>query len=94
MILATALGLGVVFEKVPLLHDGLKIIGSAYLLWLAWKVATASGPTEGNRPLIPAHQGGHAATAQPQGVDDGALRHQRFHPGGGRLTGPPRSGCW
>ena len=34
MILATALGLGVVFEKVPLLHDGLKLVGSAYLLWL------------------------------------------------------------
>lgn len=56
MILATALGLGVMFEKVPLLHDGLKLIGSAYLLWLAWKVATASGPAEGNRPLIPAYQ--------------------------------------
>ena len=35
MILATALGLGVVFERLPLLHDGLKLVGSAYLLWLA-----------------------------------------------------------
>ena len=57
MILATALGLGVVFERLPPLHDGLKLVGSAYLLWLAWKVANASGPAEGNRPLIPAHQG-------------------------------------
>lgn len=66
MILATALGLGVVFEKVPLLHDGLKIIGSAYLLWLAWKVATASGPAEGNRPLIPAHQGAMLQLLNPK----------------------------
>ena len=36
-------GAGVMFEQLPLLHDGLKLIGSAYLLWLAWKVATASG---------------------------------------------------
>ncbi|EOD53534.1 LysE family translocator [Aeromonas molluscorum] len=57
MILATALGLGVLFDRVPLLHDGLKVAGSLYLLWLAWKVANASGPAEGSRPLIPAHQG-------------------------------------
>ena len=57
MILATAMGLGVVFEKVPLLHDGLKLIGSAYLLWLAWKVATASGPAEGNRRSFPPIRG-------------------------------------
>ena len=66
MILATALGLGVVFEKVPLQHDGLKLIGSAYLLWLAWKVATASGPAEGNRPLISAHQGAMLQLLSPK----------------------------
>lgn len=57
MILAMALGLGVIFERVPLLHDLLRIIGSLYLFWLAWKVAKSTGPAEGNRPLIPAHQG-------------------------------------
>ena len=66
MILAMALGLGVVFEKVPLLHDGLKLVGSAYLLWLAWKVANASGPAEGNRPLIPAHQGAMLQLLNPK----------------------------
>ncbi len=93
MILATALGLGVMFEKVPLLHDGLKLVGSAYLLWLAWKVANASGPADGSRPLIPAHQGGHAATAQPQGLDDGALPPSAASPWRGRLTGHPLAGC-
>lgn len=57
MILATALGLGVLFERLPLLHALLKVAGSLYLLWLAWKVAMASGPAEGHRPLIAAHQG-------------------------------------
>ncbi|MGE6170728.1 LysE family translocator, partial [Aeromonas media] len=66
MILATALGLGVVFEKVPLLHDGLKLVGSAYLLWLAWKVANASGPADGSRPLIPAHQGAMLQLLNPK----------------------------
>lgn len=54
------------FEQLPLLHDGLKLIGSAYLLWLAWKVATASGPAEGNRPLIPAHQGPCCSCSTPR----------------------------
>ncbi|AHX63425.1 LysE family translocator [Aeromonas media] len=66
MILATALGLGVMFEKVPLLHDGLKLLGSAYLLWLAWKVANASGPADGSRPLIPAHQGAMLQLLNPK----------------------------
>lgn len=35
-------GLGIVFELYPVLYDLLKIIGSIYLLWLAWKIATAS----------------------------------------------------
>jgi threonine/homoserine/homoserine lactone efflux protein len=39
-----ALGLGKVFEQFPLLQTGLKILGSLYLLWLAWKIATAPPP--------------------------------------------------
>ena len=50
-------GARVVFERCRCCMTGLKLVGSAYLLWLAWKVANASGPAEGNRPLIPAHQG-------------------------------------
>ena len=58
-------GAGVMFEQLPLLHDGLKLIGSAYLLWLAWKVATASG-SEGNLLLIPAHQGPCCSCSTPR----------------------------
>ncbi len=92
MILATALGLGVMFEQLPLLHDGLKLIGSAYLLWLAWKVATASGPAEGNRPLIPAHQGAMLQLLNPKAWMM-ALSASAALPWRGRPTGPPPSGC-
>jgi len=45
MVLAIGLGLGGLFEAYPQIHATLKYVGIAYLLWLAWKVATA-GRTE------------------------------------------------
>jgi threonine/homoserine/homoserine lactone efflux protein len=45
MLALAGLGLGEVFERYPGLHDGLKWASLAYLLWLAWKVATATPPT-------------------------------------------------
>ena len=54
MVLAVGLGLGAVFQSAPALHDGLKVVGSAYLLYLAWRIATAERPREGKaggRPL-------------------------------------------
>ncbi len=42
MIAAVGLGLGEIFRLFPLLQEVLKWIGSAYLLFLAWKVATAA----------------------------------------------------
>ncbi|WP_114416448.1 LysE family translocator [Marinospirillum perlucidum] len=39
-----ALGLGKLFEQFPLLQTGLKLLGSLYLLWLAWKIAKAPPP--------------------------------------------------
>ena len=41
LMIACAAGLGLVFVAVPSLHVALKIAGAAYMLWLAWKVATA-----------------------------------------------------
>lgn len=41
MLAACGLGLGAVFAAVPALHLVLKAAGAAYMLWLAWKVATA-----------------------------------------------------
>jgi threonine/homoserine/homoserine lactone efflux protein len=50
MIVAVGLGLGRAFESFPQLHDVLKYIAFAYLLWLAWRIANASKPeAEGGR---------------------------------------------
>jgi threonine/homoserine/homoserine lactone efflux protein len=43
MVAAVGLGLGAVFESLPILHEILRWAGSAYLLWLAWRIATAAG---------------------------------------------------
>lgn len=55
LFMAVALGLGVLFERFPLVQQGLKIIGAIYLLYLAWRIATAPPPDlaakDGARPL-------------------------------------------
>ena len=40
------LGLGQIFERWPVIYTVMKIVGAAYLLWLAWGIAR-SGPVEG-----------------------------------------------
>lgn len=40
---ALGLGLGTVFDAIPGFHSALRIAGAAYILWLAWRIAT-SGP--------------------------------------------------
>lgn len=54
MVMAIGLGLGQLFEEVPKIHTVLKLLGTAYLLWLAWRIAAAraTDPVEpGGRPL-------------------------------------------
>jgi threonine/homoserine/homoserine lactone efflux protein len=55
MLVLVGLGLGEVFTRYPGLHDGLKWASLAYLLYLAFKVATAAPPTArneaGGRPM-------------------------------------------
>ena len=54
MLLLVGAGLIRVFDECPLAHDVLKVVSVAYLLWLAWKIATATGPAEGRaggRPM-------------------------------------------
>jgi threonine/homoserine/homoserine lactone efflux protein len=41
LLVACGLGLGIVFTAVPALQLALKVAGAAYMLWLAFKVATA-----------------------------------------------------
>jgi threonine/homoserine/homoserine lactone efflux protein len=47
MLAIMALGLGTVFLAAPALQTALKIAGIGYMLWLAWKIASASGVGEG-----------------------------------------------
>ncbi len=46
MIGLVGLGLGQVFAVFPALYTVLKVAGTAYMFWLAWKIANA-GPVEG-----------------------------------------------
>jgi threonine/homoserine/homoserine lactone efflux protein len=45
MVLAVGLGLGAMFQAYPGAYSVLKYLGAAYLLYLAWQIATA-GPIE------------------------------------------------
>ncbi len=53
LLLATALGIGSVFQSQPWLSPTLRIIGSGYLLYLAWRIATAgkTAAAAAGRPL-------------------------------------------
>ncbi|KPW87346.1 Threonine/homoserine/homoserine lactone efflux protein [Pseudomonas congelans] len=47
LVLAVGFGLGSVFKAWPVLYTILRYVGAAYLLYLAWKIAT-SGPASDN----------------------------------------------
>ncbi|GAA5233827.1 LysE family translocator [Verticiella sediminum] len=47
MMLAVGLILGDLFARWPWMHDALKYGGGAYLLYLAWQIARAGGPDQG-----------------------------------------------
>ncbi len=54
LLAAMALGLGLLFTLYPQLSLVLKIVGGAYLLWLAFKIATSGGPGQSSgraRPM-------------------------------------------
>ncbi len=41
MVIAVGLGLAGLFDRFPVLHVILKVVGAAYLMYLAWKIASA-----------------------------------------------------
>ena len=53
LLLVTNLGLGTVFLRYPAINLVLRVVGSAYLLYLAYKVATATGVTEQTSAATP-----------------------------------------
>lgn len=44
MQLAVGLGIGMVFEAVPGLYNTLRVLGVAYMFYLAWRIGTATPP--------------------------------------------------
>lgn len=61
ILLLVALGVGSLLLLYPSLHLGMKIAGSAYLLWLSWKIATAAYEkleTDAQPRRMPFYQGG------------------------------------
>jgi threonine/homoserine/homoserine lactone efflux protein len=48
-----ALGLGGLLLAMPSLQTVVKVLGSAYLLWLAWRIARSGPPNAGNGPARP-----------------------------------------
>lgn len=46
LLVGCAIGLGAVFAAYPPLQIVLKVVGAAYMLWLAWKIATAKSATD------------------------------------------------
>lgn len=47
MNISVLMGLGALFQLYPILYDILKVGGSLYLLWLAWKIANSSTNIQG-----------------------------------------------
>lgn len=45
LVAAVGFGLGALFQQSPLLHRTLQLIGSGYLVYLAWKIAGAGATT-------------------------------------------------
>lgn len=45
MVLLVGLGFGLVFERYPHLHQLIKVVGTVYLIYLAWRIASARPET-------------------------------------------------
>ncbi|MGI9134557.1 MAG: LysE family translocator [Rhodoferax sp.] len=63
LLLVCALGLGALVLLLPVLRWGIKLIGVAYLLWLAARLAGVVWPSVAGRPAAPASLG--ALAQQP-----------------------------
>ena len=53
MVFPVGLGLGQFFQAVPQAHAWLRIVGAAYLLYLAWRIARAGDPGAGEATRQP-----------------------------------------
>src|SRR5262245_38787509 len=82
MVLAVGLGLGAVFQAYPTLYTVLKYAGAAYLLYLAWQIATAGAPDararcewQVERPADHVPRRRRLPVAQSESLGDGGRCH-------------------
>jgi threonine/homoserine/homoserine lactone efflux protein len=53
MVLGVGLGVGSLFTAYPALYDALRVVAGAYIMWLAYRIATASGIGDGRTTARP-----------------------------------------
>lgn len=53
LLLGVGLGLGALLHTVPAVYIALKFAGGAYLVWIAWKIATSRSLSEGRTGVKP-----------------------------------------
>ena len=53
MVFLVGMGLAQVFDAYPVLHTVLKVLSVLYMCWLAWKIANAAPPKEGEATGTP-----------------------------------------
>jgi len=107
MVAAMGLGLGGVFKAFPVLHEVLKWVGGAYMLWLAWKIATAKGISDkdaGSKPMtflqaaafqwVNPKAWAMALTAATTYMPDGSTTGVFLVAGTFMLVGAPCSAAW
>ena len=71
---AAGVGFGALLEVAPILRLVMLSAGSAYVLWLAWRIASAGRPEfagPGRHRAAGFLGGGRVAVAEPEGLDDG-----------------------
>lgn len=53
MVMLIGLGLGFIFESFPFIHTFIRVMGTAYLLFLSWKIANSSPSTLSTKEAKP-----------------------------------------
>ncbi|MBY5316929.1 LysE family transporter [Rhizobium leguminosarum] len=53
LLIGVGLGLGALLHTVPVVYTALKFAGGAYLLWIAWKIASSRSLSEGRSGVEP-----------------------------------------
>lgn len=94
MVVGVGAGLGRLFEDYPSLYAALRIVGGAYLLYLAWQIATAAPMQDASQwPAVRVLESSRLSMGQSQGMDHGDRGHHgvfahRGRHAGGRVARP------